>query len=66
MRSLMSIVGAMALAVILTSGSWVDPLTPVVVGQYGQEHGGDPGTPRNAIRAEAAPGVVSLESLRFT
>lgn len=66
MRTIMSIVEAVALAVILTSGSWFAPLTPVVVGQHGQEHGGDPGTPRNAIRAEEAPGVVSLESLRFT
>ena len=67
MRSTLSIVGAMALAAILSVTSWVSPLTPVVVGQHGQEHGGDhEGTPRSSIHAQAAPGIVAMESMRFT
>lgn len=67
MRRMMPIVGAMALAAILSAVSWVSPLTPVVVGQHGQEHGADhEGTSRNSIHAQAAPGIVAMESIRFT
>lgn len=53
----------------------VSMLSPLAVGAAAQQHGADladgpaagqVSSPRNAIQAQAAPGVVQLESFRFT
>jgi hypothetical protein len=42
------------------------PLAPRAMAQHGDDHDAAPSGTLNAIRAQAAPGLVRLESLRFT
>jgi hypothetical protein len=67
MKGRLAILAGMLLAVLLSASSALSPLTPAVAAQHEQDHGaGQAGTFRNAIRAQAAPGLVRMESIRFT
>ena len=62
MRRIPVILASGMLAVLLSAGGAVAPRG--VAAQHGA--GEEPGaSPRNAIYAQAAPGIVRLESIRF-
>jgi hypothetical protein len=62
MRRTLVILASGMLAVLLSAGGTLAP--GGVAAQHGA--GEEPGArPRNAIYAEAAPGIVRLESIRF-
>lgn len=61
MRGPMAVALGIGLALVLGAGSVLSPFAPTVAAQ-----GQQPGASRNVINAQAAPGLVRLESPRFT
>ncbi len=55
------------LTLLLGATSLWSPGAPPASAQHDADHAAGPSTaPRNAIEAQAAPGIVRLESFRFT
>lgn len=55
------------LTLLLGATSLWSPGAPPATAQHDTDHGAGPSAaPRNAIQAQAGPGIVRLESFRFT
>jgi len=65
MKGRMAFLVGPVLAVLLAVSSPVAPPTPGLASQN-QHQGDQPSGARNAISAQAAPGLVRMESFRFT
>jgi hypothetical protein len=65
-RTVAVIAGILGAALVILAGVLSQPAVGVFA-QHADEHAGDQtGAPRNAISAQAADGLVRMESLRFT
>lgn len=65
-RTIAVIAGVLGATLLTLAGVLAQPAAGVFA-QHTDEHaGGQTGAPRNAITAQAADGLVRMESLRFT
>lgn len=61
---MLPILWRLVLMVAMVTG--LAPWAPLAAAQHGDDHDAVPSGTLNAIRAQAAPGLVRLESFRFT